>query len=76
MSTFGKLDMNDFWKGAIVAIFASILASLSAILDAGALPTPAEWWGIAKLAGSAFLGYLTKNLFTNSDGQPLKKENA
>lgn len=74
MSTFGKLDSQDFLKGAIVAIFASILASLSSILDAGALPTVAEWWGIAKVAGSALLGYLTKNLFTNSAGEPLKKE--
>lgn len=76
MSKFGKLDGGDFIKGALVAIFASILASLSAILDAGALPTSAEWWGIAKVAGSALLGYLTKNLFTNSDGQPLTKEGA
>lgn len=74
MSTFGKLDSQDFLKGALVAIFASVLASLSAILDAGALPTSAEWWGIAKVAGSALLGYLTKNLFTNSAGQPLKPE--
>jgi hypothetical protein len=76
MSKFGKLDSSDFIKGALVAIFASILASLSAILDAGQLPTVAEWWGIAKVAGSALLGYLTKNLFTNSDGQPLTKESA
>jgi hypothetical protein len=74
MSTFGKLDSQDFLKGALVAIFASILASLSSILDAGALPTVAEWWDIAKVAGSALLGYLTKNLFTNSAGEPLKKE--
>lgn len=74
MSQFLNLNGQDLWKGALVAVFASILASLSAILDAGALPTAAEWWGIAKVAGSALLGYLTKNLFTNSAGQPLKPE--
>lgn len=74
MSNFGKLDLNDFWKGALVAVFASVLASLGTILEAGALPTVAEWWTIAKVAGSALLGYLTKNLFTNSAGQPLKPE--
>ena len=74
MSNFGKLDMQDFWKGALVAVFASVLASLGTILEGGALPTVAEWWTIAKVAGSALLGYLTKNLFTNSAGQPLKSE--
>ncbi len=74
MSNFGKLDMQDFWKGALVAVFASVLASLGTILEGGALPTVTEWWGIAKVAGSALLGYLTKNLFTNSAGQPLKSE--
>lgn len=74
MSNFGKLDMQDFWKGALVAVFASVLASLGTILEAGALPTVPEWWGIAKIAGSALLGYLTKNLFTNSAGQALKPE--
>jgi hypothetical protein len=74
MSNFGKLDMQDFWKGALVAVFASVLASLGTILEGGALPTVAEWWTIAKVAGSALLGYLTKNLFTNSAGQPLKTE--
>lgn len=74
MSKFGKLDSRDFLRGAIVAIFASILASLSAILDSGALPSGDQWWDIAKVAGSALLAYLTKNLFTNSDGDPLKTE--
>ena len=74
MSNFGKLDMQDFWKGALVAVFASVLASLGTILEGGALPTVAEWWTIAKVAGSALLGYLTKNLFTNSAGQQLKPE--
>lgn len=69
MSQFGKLNAQDFWKGAVVAILASILASLSTILEAGTLPTIAEWWVIAKVAGSALLGYLTKNLFTNSEGE-------
>lgn len=69
MSSFLNLNGRDFWKGAIVAVLAAILGSIQAILDGGALPTPEEWWSILKLAGSAALSYLLKNLFTNKNDE-------
>jgi len=74
MSDFLKLNGKDLFKGMLVAVLAIITSSLSVILDAGALPTAQEWVGIAKVAGTAAISYLLKNLFTNSSDQVLKGE--
>jgi len=74
MSEFLKLNGKDLFKGMIVAALAVITASLPVILDAGALPTVAEWLQIAKVAGTAAVSYLLKNLFTNSNDEMLKAD--
>ena len=74
MSEFLKLNGKDLFKGMLVAVLAITTSSLSVILDAGALPTVAEWASIAKVAGTAAVSYLLKNLFTNSSDQVLKAE--
>jgi hypothetical protein len=74
MSKFLDLNGKDLFKGMLVAVLAIITSSLSVILDAGALPTMAEWLSIAKVAGTAAISYLLKNLFTNSSDQLLKGE--
>jgi hypothetical protein len=74
MSEFLKLNGKDLFKGMIVAALAVITGSLSVILDAGALPTAAEWLNIAKVAGTAAVSYLLKNLFTNNNDELLKAD--
>jgi hypothetical protein len=74
MSDFLKLNGKDLFKGMLVAVLAIITSSLSVILDAGALPTAQEWLGIAKVAGTAAVSYLLKNMFTNSNDQLLKPD--
>jgi len=74
MSDFLKLNGKDLFKGMLVAVLAMITSSLSVILDAGALPTAAEWMGIAKVAGTAAVSYLLKNLFTNNNDELLKPD--
>jgi hypothetical protein len=74
MSEFLKLNGKDLFKGMLVAVLAIITSSLSVILDAGTLPTAQEWLNIAKVAGTAAISYLLKNLFTNSSDQLLKGE--
>jgi hypothetical protein len=74
MSEFMKLNAQDFIKGIIVAGLVAVLGSLQTILEAGALPTGAEWLTIGKMAGAAIISYLLKNLFTNSQGQIAKPE--
>ena len=74
MSEFLKLNGKDLFKGMIVAALAVLTSSIGLILEAGALPTSAEWLQIAKVVGTAAVSYLLKNLFTNSNGQILKTE--
>jgi len=74
MSEFLKLNGKDLFKGMLVAFLAVLTSSISVILDAGALPSSAEWLNIAKVAGTAAVSYLLKNLFTNSSDQVLKPE--
>lgn len=74
MSDFLKLNGKDLFKGMLVAVLAIITSSLSVILDAGALPTAQEWLGIAKVAGTAAVSYLLKNLFTNNNDELLKPD--
>ena len=74
MSEFLKLNGKDLFKGMLVAVLAIITSSLSVILDAGALPTMADWLSIAKVSGTAAISYLLKNLFTNSNDEILKAD--
>ena len=74
MSGLFKLNVQDFIKGFIVAALAAIGTVLLPLLEAGALPTLAQF-GMAGAAGlTAGLAYLAKNLFTNSDGEIAKPE--
>jgi hypothetical protein len=74
MSKFLTLGLQDYLKGAIVAIGTGIITALQPILSSGQLPTliQLKTCGIAALA--AGVAYLAKNLFTNSNGQIAKSE--
>ena len=74
MSDFMKLNGKDFLKGMLVAALAVVCSSLSVILDSGSIPTTEEWISIAKVAGTAAVSYLLKNLFTNSKDEAFKPE--
>ncbi len=68
MSNFGKLDWSDFLKGLIVAVLAVVTSALTVIFDAGSIPNTSQWADIAKIAGTAAVSYLLKNIFTNNTG--------
>ena len=78
-SEFGKLKTIDFWKALIVAGFSSAFTTLSTAIAIITDFTDFDWkillvaFGVGMLGG--FSGYLTKNLFTNSNGEPFKTEN-
>lgn len=77
-SEFGKLKTIDFWKALIVAGFSSSFTTLSATIAIIIDFADFNWRVLIIAFGVGFLGglsgYLSKNLFTNSTGQPFKKE--
>ena len=72
LSKFGELNSSDFIKGAIVAIIGAVLPIIQSVIETGSFQF--DWKAIGGIALTAFIAYLTKNLFTNSEGVFLGKE--
>jgi hypothetical protein len=75
MKEFLSIGTKDVIKGAIMAAIAVVLTALITSIDAGHFPSSFE--DIKPMlvsAVGAFVTYLLKNLFTNSDGKFLKRE--
>jgi hypothetical protein len=68
-SNFLNLNLNDFLKGCVVAVLTAVFATLTTLLQTGTLFDKASLPIIGVAALTAFLGYITKNLFTNSQNQ-------
>lgn len=77
-SNFLNLNKKDFWKGLIVALFSSAFATIGTAIamiadySTFSFMTLLKAFGIGAFAGAC--GYLSKNLFTNSEDEFMKKE--
>ena len=74
-SSLLSLNWKDLLKGAVLAFIVAILTGAMQLFQAG----PVEWtfifWQPTIYAGiTALIGYLLKNLLTNSQDQLLKPE--
>lgn len=68
-SMFLRLAKNDLVKGAMVAAGGAIIGVILPAIEAGTIIDISVLKGAATLGIGAGLSYLTKNLFTNSDGK-------
>jgi len=68
-SKFFRLNLNDFQKGLICAIFGAVLGALEPIISSGSLPDFTDWKKMGMGAVYAGFAYLSKNLVTNSQGK-------
>jgi hypothetical protein len=68
------INFKDLAKGFITSVFTGILTALVVITESGSFPTYNEFIGILKISLIAGIGYLIKNILTNSDDKFLKKE--
>ena len=66
-----SLNLNDFWKGLIVAILSAVIATLQQMIQQGGL-AGIDLQAVLTVAIIALLGYLGKNLATSSEGKFLK----
>lgn len=73
-SEFLKLKKVDFWKGLIIAVLTAGITSLSTVLSNATDFASLNWQSIVIASIGGFVAYITKNLFTNSNGELLKKE--
>ena len=72
LSSFFSLNSLDLVKGLITAVFGAIIGIILPIMQSGTWVF--DWKFIGQSAATAAVSYLFKQLFTNSDGQFLKKE--
>lgn len=69
-STLFSLKLNDFWKGAVTAVLAGVVAYLYGVFSApDASIWAINWNQVITTAISALLGYLAKNWASTSDGK-------
>ena len=71
-SALGRLNLNDFVKGFILAVLVAALTVIQESVSAGKLTV--DWNILATTVITAAVAYLLKNLATNSNGEPLTKE--
>lgn len=73
-SAFLKLNWKDLGKAVLVVFLFAALTPIQTMLGEGSFPTLAELGAAALVGLKAGGAYLLKNLFSNSDGEPLKKD--
>lgn len=71
-SNFLTLNTNDFIKGLIVCVLSSTLTIMYQTVQTGSLVF--DWKSIGTVALMSALGYILKNLVTNSNDEFLKKD--
>lgn len=71
-SIFGTLNLRDFVNGLVLVVITSVLDIIKTSVEAGSLNF--DWKEIGRIALIASVGYLLKNLTTNSKGEVLTKE--
>jgi hypothetical protein len=73
-SNFLNLNLNDLFRGFLVAVITAILVALEPMLTTGQFPDLPTLKAVAIAGVGAGIAYLIKNIFTNSQGQILKPE--
>jgi len=71
-SGFLSLDTKDFIKGLLLSVFTSVISIVYTYVQCGSLVFDTKT--IATTALTTALGYIMKNLLTNSEDKFLKKE--
>ena len=72
-SNFLNLNLTDLTKGLVVAVLTAVITYLYEALQSGDF-TSFDWKVVGTTALIAAIGYLSKNLLTNSEGQVLSPE--
>lgn len=71
-SAFARLNVQDFFKGLVVAVLSAVVTFLYNTMESGEVVL--DWKAIGTASLTAALAYIIKNYLTNSDGNFLKKE--
>ena len=70
----GKLSFKDIAKGFVTAILSGALTGIYQVVQTGGEVNPMVLKSSGMVGLASGLGYLIKNIFTNSNDEFLKKE--
>lgn len=74
LSNLGRLGSRDFILGLVVAVGAAVFAALGQAFNAPGFDfLHFNWYNIVSVGATAGLGYLSKNLLTDRNGEFLGK---
>jgi len=73
-SEFLKLKKADFFFFLLLSVITAVFTAGYNLLATATSLDDFNWQPVVLAGIVAFVAYLTKNLFTNSDGQPLTPE--
>jgi hypothetical protein len=73
-STFLKLNIKDIGKALILTFITALLTGIYQLLQVGTLLTWESFKPVVLSAIAAVIGYLLKNVLTNSNDEFLKSE--
>lgn len=74
LSGLFSLNLRDAIHGFLVAFLTAFLSAVVVITNTGALPTIEDFKNFAYIGLTAGISYITKNLFSNSNGELLKND--
>jgi hypothetical protein len=72
-SDFLTVNLKDWSKGFIIAVISAVLTIIYSSINNGGL-TAIDWDSVLQVAVTAAVGYILKNLTTNSNGDFMKGE--
>jgi hypothetical protein len=74
LSSLFSLNLRDTLNGFLIAFLTAFLTAVSSALSSGTFPPLSDLKAFALIGITAGVSYITKNLFTNSKGELLKKD--
>jgi VIT1/CCC1 family predicted Fe2+/Mn2+ transporter len=74
LSGLFSLNLRDALNGFLIAFLTTFLTAVSSALSSGVFPPLSDLKAFALIGITAGVSYITKNLFTNSKGELLKKD--
>jgi hypothetical protein len=74
LSALFKLNLRDALNGFLIAFLTAFLSAIVSGLNSGIFPALADFKAFALIGITAGVSYITKNLFTNNNGELLKKD--
>ena len=73
-SSLFTLNLRDALNGFLIAFLTAFLSAVVSGLNTGLFPSLVDLKAFAMVGITAGVSYITKNLFTNSKGELLKKD--